>query len=98
MAKRPGLDLDNLLRDDVEPRTAHRGIPEPVPTPAPVEPAGRKMGRPAVDRGPGVKRLAVELDRATFLELNRIKGETGRSFQDLLAEAAQDFIARMKKH
>lgn len=92
MSKKATFSFDGLVDldsgPDAPPGVLQRG--EVPPTPAPV------MGRPKVDRGAGTRRLSVELDRQTFLALNSIKGETGRSFQDLLAEAAADLVAKMQ--
>lgn len=92
MSKKATFSFDGLVDldsgPDAPPGVLQRG--EVAPIPAPV------MGRPKVDRGAGTRRLSVELDRQTFLALNSIKGETGRSFQDLLAEAAADLVAKMQ--
>lgn len=94
MSKKPTFSFDGLVDEssvpDAPPGVQQRGA-APAPASAPV------MGRPKVDRGAGVRRLSVELDRQTFLALNQIKGETGRSFQDLLAEAAADLVAKISK-
>ncbi len=91
MSKKATFSFDGLVDlesgPDAPPGVLQRG--EVPPAVAPV------MGRPKVDRGAGTRRLSVELDRQTFLALNSIKGETGRSFQDLLAEAAADLVAKM---
>lgn len=92
MSKKATFSFDGLVDlesgPDAPPGVLQRG--EVLPDPTPV------MGRPKVDRGAGTRRLSVELDRQTFLALNAIKGETGRSFQDLLAEAAADLITKMR--
>lgn len=94
MSKKATFSFDGLVDldsgPDAPPGVLQRGEVAPDPAPPPV------MGRPKVDRGVGTRRLSVELDRQTFLALNGIKGETGRSFQDLLAEAAADLVAKMR--
>lgn len=93
MSKKATFSFDGLVDDsstpDAPPGVEQRGAAQVV-APASV------IGRPKVNRGEGVRRLSVELDRPTFLALNQIKGETGRSFQDLLAEAAADLVSKMR--
>lgn len=94
MSKKSSFSFDGMIDEtsvpDAPPGVVQRGDIPPA-APAPV------MGRPKVERGPGTRRLSVELDRQTFLALNALKGETGRSFQDLLAEAAADLIVKMRE-
>lgn len=91
MSKKPTFSFDNLVDDTSVPDAPAGVLQRGVAAISPV------MGRPKVDRGDRPRRLSVELDRATFLALNQIKGETGRSFQDLLAEAAVDLVAKMRE-